>query len=81
MQGSQYRIGEAYYRGDSEWPQDGEEALIWLSRAAKFANGDATLCAAAGVRTLDDWDTCEVFVQSPDVRKAFKFRPNLFLDL
>ncbi|GAQ81685.1 hypothetical protein KFL_000870210 [Klebsormidium nitens] len=48
-QGSQYRIGEAYYRGDSEWPQDGEEALIWLNRAAKFAHGDAGLSAAAGL--------------------------------
>jgi hypothetical protein len=51
LQGSQYRVGEAYYRGDSEWPQDGEEALIWLNRAAKYVNGDKAISGAAGVRT------------------------------
>ncbi|CAI5962059.1 unnamed protein product [Closterium sp. NIES-64] len=48
-QGSQYRMGEAYYRGDGEWPRDEEEALAWLLRAARNAQADPVLGAAAAV--------------------------------
>ncbi|CAI7794119.1 unnamed protein product [Closterium sp. NIES-53] len=48
-QGSQYRMGEAYYRGDGDWPRDEEEALAWLLRAARNAQADPVLGAAAAV--------------------------------
>eukprot|EP00238_Polyblepharides_amylifera_P007155 CAMPEP_0196579154 /NCGR_PEP_ID=MMETSP1081-20130531/17822_1 /TAXON_ID=36882 /ORGANISM="Pyramimonas amylifera, Strain CCMP720" /LENGTH=211 /DNA_ID=CAMNT_0041898627 /DNA_START=269 /DNA_END=901 /DNA_ORIENTATION=+ len=31
----QFKVGEAHYRGSETVPQDGEEAMVWLSRAAK----------------------------------------------
>ena len=58
MQGSQYAVGAAYYRGQGEVQRDGEEALAWLLRAAKNPNGDNRLIAAAAVsRVL----SCGVF--------------------
>ncbi|CAI5486907.1 unnamed protein product [Closterium sp. Naga37s-1] len=48
-QGSQYRMGEAYYRGDGDWPRDEEEALAWLLRAARNAQADPKLGAAASL--------------------------------
>ncbi|CAI5491531.1 unnamed protein product [Closterium sp. Naga37s-1] len=48
-QGSQYRMGEAYYRGDGDWLRDEEEALAWLLRAARNAQADPVLGAAAAL--------------------------------
>ena len=52
MQGSQYAVGAAYYRGQGEVQRDGEEALAWLLRAAKNPNADNKLTAAAAVSFL-----------------------------
>eukprot|EP00271_Cylindrocystis_brebissonii_P013734 TRINITY_DN3391_c0_g1_i1.p1 TRINITY_DN3391_c0_g1~~TRINITY_DN3391_c0_g1_i1.p1 ORF type:complete len:257 (+),score=58.44 TRINITY_DN3391_c0_g1_i1:847-1617(+) len=48
-QGSQYRVGAAYYRGEGRAGRDGEEALAWLLRAVKHPQGDESITAAAAL--------------------------------
>lgn len=48
-QRSQYRIGDAYYRGQGDWPRDEEEALAWLLRAVKNPAADRFPCGASAL--------------------------------
>eukprot|EP00850_Spirogloea_muscicola_P014153 SM000100S09380 [mRNA] locus=s100:79567:80770:+ [translate_table: standard] len=48
-QGCQIKVAEAYYRGEETCPRDGEEALVWLLRAARNPDATRALSAKAAV--------------------------------